>query len=231
VAAKPPFAGDEWVPEGNAFVRAGTGDRWSYNEAQDQWRWTCTDDQWNAVLAAVAELPLLSPDDFDATRGEYNDAASDYLALAFHHHARFAKGSPAKIWRKKRKHILAALLLDAERSTSLSFEFHLKEALHIADAAVVAFEMEGTLHTGRRNPERDWLYNRLMGIWTRHFGGKLTTGRTTDKETGKQVATSPAIRFLLAALTPILRDDMIGAEAIEKIIEAEIARQKRHTVI
>jgi hypothetical protein len=231
VAAKPPFAGEEWVHEGDAFVRAGTGDRWTYNEEQDLWRWTCTDDQWSAVLATVPE-ELLAPADLDtdqrahgradAARGEFNEAASDYLAFAFYHRARFAEDSPVKAWRKRRKGLEAALQgIDGPDP----YWLWVSKALHFAKAAVVACEMEGSIHHGR-SPERDWLYSRLLELWTKRFNGKLTTGRPGNTKPGKRAANSPAIRFLLAALTPILRDDMIGAEAVKKIIQAEIKRNK-----
>lgn len=176
-------------------------------------------------MSAVPET-LLVRADLDAVREEFNEAGSDCRALIHFYHARFAKGSPAKAWRKRRRHIDAALL-DIEQAINLSYQYHLNKAKYFADAAIAAFEMQGEIHKGRRSPERDWLYSRLLSIWTTQFNGKLTTGRPSNAKPGKRVANSPAIRFLLAALTPILRDDMIGAEAAEKIIKAEIERRKR----
>jgi hypothetical protein len=223
--AKPPFAGADWIwiVEGDGFVRAGTGDRWIYNQDRDLWRWSCTDDQWKVVLAVIPKA-LLARANLDAARMDYNESASDYLCLTFYHQARFAKGSPAKLWRRGRKHIEAALT-GIEADSSLSYQADLRAALRFAESATVAFEMEGTTHHGSR-PERDGLYHRLLSMWTR-LGSDLRTGRPGPEEKGKRTADGPTIRFLLAALMPILRDDMIGAEAAEKIIEAEIERRKR----
>jgi hypothetical protein len=224
MAAKP-FTGEEWVCEGDSdtFRRAGVGDSWT--KEQGLWRWACADDQWKVVLGAVPETQLANAD-HDAARAEYNEAASDYLALVFYHRAWFATGSPVGAWRKRRKNIRAAMLDDAQAINS-SYQYHLNKALEFADAAVAAFEMQGHAHRGRKSPERSWLYCRLLNIWTTRFNGKLTTGRPSNEKPGKRVANSPALRFLLAALGPVLRDDMIGAEAAEKIIEAEIERRKR----
>jgi hypothetical protein len=118
-------------------------------------------------------------------------------------------------------------MLHDVKGTNLSYRYHLDKALNFADAAVAAFEMQGSTHKGRKSPERDWLYSRLLSIWTERFKGKLTTGRRSDEKPGKRVANSPALRFLLAALGLVFHREMIGAEAAEKIIEAEIRRRKR----
>lgn len=225
MAAKQPFTGREWVCDGGTYRRDGVGDRWAYDEEQELWRWACADGQWKAILGAVPETQLTHAD-LDAARAEFNEAVSDYLALVFYHHARFAKGSPLKAWRKRRSNIIAAMLDDVQ-ATNLSYRYHMTEALYFADAAVAAFKMKSNAHKGRRSPERDWLHIRLLSIWTARFNGKLTTGRPSGAKAGKRVANSPAVRFLLAALVPVLRDDMIGAEAVEKIIKAEIGRRKR----
>jgi hypothetical protein len=221
----PPFTGSEWVCEGDIFRRAGVGDSWTCNQEQELWRWACADDQWKVVLGAVPQAQLAHAD-LDAARAEFNEAASDYLALVFYHRARFAKGSPVGAWRKRRKNIVAALLDDVQ-ATNLSYQYHLGKALDFGDAAVAACEMQGNAHKGRKSPERNWLYSRLLNIWIRRFNGKLTTGRPSNEKPGRRVANSPALRFLLAALGPVLRDDMIGAEAAEKIIKAEMRRRKR----
>jgi hypothetical protein len=221
----PPFTGEEWVHEGNAYRRAGVGDCWAYNKKQDLWRWACADDQWQVILRAVPETRLAAAD-LDAARPEFNEAASDYFALVFYHRTGFAKDSPLKVWRKRSANIAAAML-DGVQATNLSYRHHLNEARKFADAAVTAFEMQGNAHKGRKSPERDWLHSRLLSIWTTRFNGKLTTGRPSNAKDGERAANSPALRFLLAALEPVLLDDMIGAEAAEKIIEAEIGRRKR----
>jgi hypothetical protein len=226
MAAKP-FSGEEWVCEGGSdtFRRAGVGDSWTFNQERELWRWACADNQWEVILGAVPETQLALAD-LDVARAEYNEAASDNLAQVFFHRARFAKGSPVGVWRKRRKNIQAAML-DEVQAKKLPYQYHLSQALEFADAAVAAFEMQGHAHKGRKSPERSWLYCRLLNIWTTRFNGKLTTGRPSNEKPGKRVANSPALRFLLAALGPVLRDDMIGAEAAEKIIKAEMRRRKR----
>jgi hypothetical protein len=224
VAAERPFTGPEWARDGDTFTRTGTGDRWAYSQEQELWKWACADDQWKAILGAVPEA-LLAHADLDAAREEFNQAGSDYLALIFYHRARFAKSSPVKAWRKRREHIIAAMLND-KQATNLSYRYHLKEALYFANAAIAAFEMQGSAHKSRKSPERDWLHSRLLSIWKARFNGKLTTGRPSAAY-AVRVANSPAVRFLLAVLAPILRDDMIGAEAADKIVKAENERRKR----
>jgi hypothetical protein len=204
-----------------------SGDQWTYIEADDRWLWACSDEQWQAVLSANPKA-LLADADLGKARLEFNAIGSDCIALSFFHHKRFAKSSPAKAWRKRLKHIFDAKT-GAEKS-----EFYLENleaAEKVAKAAIWAFESQGKAHKGRKSPERDWLYERLLKLWTHQLGGKLTTGRanaSTMKE-GKPVANSPVVRFLLAALTPILGDKMIGAEAAEKIVEAEQKRRRQHT--
>jgi hypothetical protein len=199
------------------------GGRWTYDGARGLDRWTCAADQWQGVLGKVSEA-LLAGADLDTALREYNEAASDYRALIFHYRARIAKGPPVKAWRARREHLEAALQ-GITRLNHPLYWLQVSRALHFANAAIVACEMEGRTHHGRKSPERNWLYSRLLKIWTKRFKEELTTGRSKSAG-GKRGANSPAIRFLLAALAPILdADDMIKAEAAEKIVEAEIKRR------
>jgi hypothetical protein len=175
------------------------------------------------VLNAVPE-EMRTFAEIGTARQEYDEAASDYLALIFYHRARFAKGPPVIAWRRRRKHLEAALR-GIDEDANLVFRLRVDSALEYVDGTIAGYEIEGGVHRGRKSPERDWLYSRLLDIWAKRFNGTLTTGRPEDKP---RVANSPAIRFLLAALTPILdSDDMIGPEGAERIVEIEKARREQ----
>lgn len=213
------------VPEKRPYTQPiDRGGQWTYDQARGLYRWACAADQWQTVLGAAGPgVALLAQADLDAAREEFNEAASDYRALIFHHRARFVKDedSPALAWRKRRKRLEAALQGTDEDANAV-FRLLVNQAIDYADAAIAGYEMEGSTHHGR-SPERDRLYSRLLEIWTKRFEGPLTTGRSPG---GKRVADSPAIRFLLATLAPILdADDMIGPEAAKKIVDAEIKRR------
>ena len=72
---------------------------------------------------------------------------------------------------------------------------------------------------GRTDPPRDLLNHLVLKVWTDKLKEPLTTGRPNSAATGKRrEANSPGVRFLIAALKPLIE---IGPEAAEVIIEKQ----------
>jgi hypothetical protein len=81
---------------------------------------------------------------------------------------------------------------------------------------------------GTRDEARDWLYWRILSIWTYCLGGKLKVSNP-PKEQGEPYG--PLVRFFDAAVRPLLGDKTPGRHAIRKIVRQERQRrieQERH---
>ncbi len=177
-------------------------------------------EQWSVV---VGTIPAATAADADAmlARQKLEAAATGYLTLAHHHRIRFAKAAPAKVTLRVHDQIKAAIDY-ADKTANSLLKIPLQEALKVmyATTQVEAFAMLRLSRKGRTDPARDLLNYLILNVWTSELKGKLTTGRSASA--GRRAANSPANRFLIAALKPLL---VIGPEAAEKIIEAE--RQRR----
>jgi hypothetical protein len=219
-----PISGSEWKGKGLVRVSTRTGERWTYHK--NGWQWSCTDEQWGRVLDAVSPLLLagMTPAALSIVRDQYTKAASDYLALIYYHNKRFAKGSSRKLWQSRQTLLTKFAPRDDEPATA-RYRDLLIELKREIDVHVLSFEMQGQAHWGNE-PERDKLYYDLLKIWRAHFAGELTTAKPHDKaKSGKRSADSPAIRYLVAALEPILRKT-ISPNTAANVIAAEKRRLK-----
>jgi hypothetical protein len=181
--------------------------------------------EWSAVAAAFPN-PLAENDDLDAERKVLEFVATTYLNLKHHHRIRSEKGFPTKAWDKKRKQI-ADDTARAEMAGVVTLS-DLPEDLRRADAAVEGWEILGREHQGRKDPARDWLYDAALAMWKR-LGGRLGVSRLSNATATTREASGPAIRFLIAALTPIMPDDAPGAEALAKLVK-KTRKASRHSV-
>jgi hypothetical protein len=77
---------------------------------------------------------------------------------------------------------------------------------------------------GRADAHRESLYSHVLSVWTGRLGGELKFSRA---RLGKDPAAGPCVRFLTAALEPVLDLETPGPEGIASIINRERTRPKR----
>jgi hypothetical protein len=181
--------------------------------------------EWAAVVAAFP-TPLAENAGIDKAREGLEFVATTYLNLSHHHRIRSENGFPTKAWQKKRKQI-AKDLIKAEKAGVADLS-DLRAELDHADAAIEGFGILGSEHQGRKDPARDWLYIAALTLWKR-LGGRLGVSRLSNATATTREASGPAIRFLIAALTPIMTDDAPGAEALAKLVK-KTRKASRHSV-
>lgn len=174
-----------------------------------------SDDEWRAVVASIPKANV----DLDSKRKQIEFMVSDFIAMSHHQRERFADGSTAKGTIRARDNITAALAF-AETTRNQPLQASLKQALNILTETthVEAFEILAKAHKGRSDPALALLYDRLLHFWTAALNGKLTTARSGG------VKTSPAIRFLVASLSPV---HPIKPETAATIVERERIRRTR----
>ena len=169
--------------------------------------------EWSAVVATLPDL-LVDAADLDAERAWLEYVATAYLNLTHHHRIRSANGFPTKAWKARRKRI-ARDLAEAEKDGNVDELPALREAFRRANVAVAGFALIGEAHQRRGDPARDWLYDVALAMWTR-LGGTM---EITRAEYGRAKPSGPVIAFTIAVLTPVMKDDTPGAEAIAKRIK------------
>jgi hypothetical protein len=76
---------------------------------------------------------------------------------------------------------------------------------------------------GRAHLSRDVLFARVSLVWTEQLGGELKSSRDARGN-----VTGPCVRFLTAALGPILGPEMPKPEGVAKIIKREGAGHHRY---
>jgi hypothetical protein len=173
-----------------------------------------SEEQWSAVLAALP-IPLAINADLDAMRRELEFVAVTCLNLAYHHRHRFEDGSMAARWKQKQKQIAADLASGEKAGCDESVLSDFREDLRHADVAIDGWTSIGRRHQGRQSPERDWLYDAALTAW-RRLGGRLELTRLLF---GRAEPSGPLIDFMVAVLTPIMKDDAPGPEALAKIVK------------
>jgi hypothetical protein len=155
-----------------------------------------------------------------AVHQQLETAAAGYLTLTRQHRGRFAKGSPARLMLQAQDQ-LRAVLDYAEKTGNTPWKDDLEKALKTMreTTLVEGFDMLRLSRKGRTDPDRDLLHHFVLRVWTDTLSETLTTGRKSNiSSSGKREANSPAIRFLVAALNPLVP---IRPEAAEKIVEKE----------
>ena len=73
---------------------------------------------------------------------------------------------------------------------------------------------------GRKNPFKELMYRQVLSIWI-NAGGRLATSKSPTKPSG------PTIRFLTAALAPVMVKDTPGPEGLRAIVSKEKNRRNQ----
>jgi citrate lyase beta subunit len=115
-------------------------------------------------------------------------------------------------WRHKQKRLRIAEWSHKRVSNSLQ---HWRETIK---AVVETLDTLMRARKGKLDPERDWLYLSLLGIWTNHFGGKLRTSTTASG--------GPCVRFVRTAMALVLPADEVPSTATIRAIIKAVQRGK-----
>jgi hypothetical protein len=175
---------------------------------------------WNAIVGTVSPAKAADADLMVTVHQQLETAAAGYLTLTRQHRGRFAKGSPARLMLQAQDQ-LRAVLDYAEKTGNTPWKDDLEKALKTMreTTLVEGFDMLRLSRKGRTDPARNLLHHFVLRVWTDTLSETLTTGRKSNiSSSGKREANSPAIRFLVAALNPLVP---IRPEAAEKIVEKE----------
>jgi hypothetical protein len=178
-----------------------------------------TGKEWSAIAAAFPE-PLTADVDVDAARRELEEAATLYLVLSDGYAKRQSRLKP---WLTTEKLIKAALVYatDFRHSEVLP---HLLEALRCAEPFAFSYKISALSHKNNRATERAQLYECANATW-RALGGDPSVSRSDDGS-GRKKPTGPAVRYLEAVLTPIMKDNAPGGERMVQIIYGETGTNK-----
>lgn len=180
-----------------------------------------------AAIVAAMPNPLAHGADPDGKLHLLECLTLMLLDEAETHRRLFANGSPAKMWKKERKRILARID-KAEADGDPAVLYH-RQALATADVVIEAWTVLGKLHHGRKHGLRRWHYASVMEIWVQ-LGGRLIIVRDNA---GFDPPSGPLIDFMTVVLQPVLGKETPGPEGLRKIIrgqkriEAAAVRAKR----
>jgi hypothetical protein len=83
------------------------------------------------------------------------------------------------------------------------------------------YDEHAALHGGRKDPTRQFLFENVLSIWADVLGHDLAYSRSGGGKPG-----GPLVRFLEAALGPVLRDRLPTAEGFASIIDREDDRRQ-----
>jgi hypothetical protein len=88
-------------------------------------------------------------------------------------------------------------------------------------AWIEGFDMLARSGAGQRDVAKEWLYWRVLGIWTDCFSGKLVTSTAPGR-----APYGPLVRFFDAIVRPLLGDKAPGPYAIRSIVKQERRRRE-----
>jgi hypothetical protein len=96
---------------------------------------------------------------------------------------------------------------------------------NLADAHVAAYETltDPKLTRGRSNPPREFLFAALLDLWSNSLGCDVRYSRA---ETKGGMPGGPLIRFLVAAVTPVLGDTTPTPHGFARIVDRERERRQ-----
>lgn len=176
-----------------------------------------TSEDWSAIVAAFPK-PLAADVDVDAVRHELEEAATLYRVLSEGYPKRQRRLEP---WLKTAKLIREALAHATEAGHSEVLPDLLK-ALRGAEPFASMHKFFALSHKNKRSPERAQLYERTNATW-RVLGGDASVSRSAevvaqDDGSGRKKPTGPAVRYLEAVLTPIMKGKVPGGERMLQII-------------
>lgn len=152
---------------------------------------TLSDDEWQAIVATIPP-----GNDLALARLEIEECVGNYRGLTY---------SRAKLTQaRKQAHRVAAI------ATAPAMELIRLSARRKAEG----YDMLARSIKGKSDPARDWLYWRLMAIWTDSFGKMLTT-----------TSGGPLVRFL-SAVVGIAMGEEPSPDTMRTVIR-RARRQKR----
>jgi hypothetical protein len=178
------------------------------------------DEVWQAIVDAAAPR---TPD--DQAHAALNDCIIDYFGLRkdrktlhrghdlWSETARLTGELGRKLWEIKRWTAYDSERLRRDMRTVISLQFH-------AEAQTEGLDVLLRARQGRRDPAREWLWWRLLAIWTDHFGGKVSV---TKPRHG--VPNGPLVRFITTVFERVL-DEKISPHTLQDVVRRESERRE-----
>jgi hypothetical protein len=182
------------------------------------------DNEWQAIVEAISPLP--PGVDLERARWELEVVKQDFAGFPSVHPV-VARKRWARIDRliaelaveirevKARVPWSADDPLWPNRLLAALWPVKQKAELHVEGFTILARAIQG-----KRDPVRDWLYWRLLAIWTDCLGGELTI--SVPKYGGQPCG--PLVRFLIAAVT-VVSGKAPNAYTVRTIVRRERARR------
>lgn len=197
-----------------------------------------TEEQWRAILVAAA--PVMPPD-LKQARIEVEECLDGFLGVCSLNAADLKRWR--KLWQRIDKLVdeLGRALRQIPRRSpwgdyaqvqqDIASLNPLRERAHVH---VEGFTISVRGWAGKQDPVREWLYWRLMGVWTNTFRGQLALATSTSSSAAPG---SPLIRFLHKAtevaleiagehLAPNLGGDPPNVHALRDAVRRERRRRK-----
>jgi hypothetical protein len=166
-----------------------------------------SDDQWRAVLD-VPLPPRVNTDRRTAgARAKLERIAGEYRKMEA------ARSRWPDRQELERRHEAVESVLKLPVSAATRAELKARDW-----ASETGYAMLRKQYSRTGNPTRKLLYGRLLDFWTQ-MGGRLSRSRTREGQPG-----GPLIRFLEAALRPVLGDKTPKPEWLVTMIKAEKKR-------
>jgi hypothetical protein len=156
-----------------------------------------TNNEWNAIVAVIP-----TGNDLERARRELEECIADYRGLCL---------PRAKLLEKRKKWQRVEALVTDELGADL-----IQSRVR---ARVEGYGMLARSVKGKCDPARDWLYWRLMAIWSNSLGGTLTV--SVPSQGGDPGG--PLIRFLVAAV-----GIAVGKAPNAHTLRTVIRRERRH---
>jgi hypothetical protein len=178
---------------------------------------TISDAEWQVISQATGSIPPTA--DVARARLEIGACRQDYSRLPV---SREKLRAAREEFRR-----IDALWARLIRSYETAYR-ETSEALLLVDIAdaeklrgqarsrLVGLDMLAHGHTGRRDAAKEWLYWRVLGIWTDCLDGKLMTSTAR-----RRAPYGPLVRFFDAIVRPLLGDQAPGPDAIRSIVKRE----------
>jgi hypothetical protein len=184
-----------------------------------------SDVEWQAIARAIGPIPPTA--DVARARLEIGACRRDYARLPISRSK--LRGARAEfrridaLWKRlirsyetaQRQTSAALLLADITKARKLRMR---------AQGWHEGFNTLARRHAGNRDVAREWLYERVLGIWTDCLGGKLVTSTAR-----RRVPYGPLVRFFDAIVRPLLGDKAPGPHAIRGIVKQEKRQRQEAT--
>jgi hypothetical protein len=137
-----------------------------------------TDAEWQAVLTAIGPLPPAA--DVDRARLEINECIRDFSRLPVARGRLLAAREECHRAEKLLVELIFSFAALYRRTSGQLLLVDVTTARKLRKRVrgrIEGFDMLIRANTGRQDSARDWLYWRLLGIWTDALSGKLATSK------------------------------------------------------